>query len=196
MFLGIIAGLSIFLIILIFLSIKAAALDKNSQKELGKMLAEVTAQVKEKNDALKEEIEKFKGMEDELNSLKAKLEAQNKKMEAKNTEEAEAKKAIEKLRADIAAKDKQLSDNLSLLDRQVNEIRSLNDILRKKDKDISSLNEAYNGLKEQYDDLGRHLSEINQEKSASSKPVAVQPEPKSIVKTDKATQDNKSTLDT
>lgn len=195
MFLGIIIGLFIFWLLLFFLYIKFASAEKNNERQLHKMLDEVTAQVKEKNEALKEEIEKKRKMEDELKNLKARLESQNKKMAAVAAQEAEIKKRIDKLNADIALKDKQLKDNFGFLEKEKNESRDLKEMLKKKDVEISSLNEAYSGLKEQYDDLEKELSAVNQDKDNKNKSLSLGTGPKSVMPTDKTISGDKTEPD-
>lgn len=172
MFIGIIAGLGVFLLVLIFCSIKAASSEKKNDLEMQKIMQELTAQVKEKNEALKEEDERNKALGEEIGAIKARLESQNKKLENKISEEAENKKNIDKLRVDAALKEKQLKDAQGVLGKQSAEISALGENLKKKEAGFASLNEAYNGLKEQYDEMERQLLRINQEKSAPTKPAS------------------------
>lgn len=155
MFLMLIFVLSIFLLLLIFVSMRNLSKEKTNQTELHNKLNEVSIQVEQKNEALKEEIGRKKEMEEELKNVKAKLETQNKEIKVKVCAEIELRKVIDRLTADVAVKDKQLKDNLELLDRKSIEISNLKEVVKKKEAELVSLGEAYNGLKEQYDDLER-----------------------------------------
>ena len=158
MFLTIIIGLAVVLLLLIFLSIKSNFLDKKTEAELHKMLEEATGEAREKADTL------------------AKLEAQNKSIETKDAEGAELKKLNDKLKTDITLKDKQLGEsyaklkeNLSTLERQVNEGRQLKENMKKKEIEFASLNETYSSLKEKYDVLSKQVQEIQSLKSLLEK---------------------------
>lgn len=158
MFLTIIIGLALLLLLLIFLSIKSNFLDKKREVELHKMLEEATEQAREKADTL------------------AKLEAQNKNIETKDAEQAELKKLNDKLKTEMAVKDKQLGEshaklkeNLSTLERQVNEIRQVKENMKKKEMEFASLNETYSSLKEKYDVLSKQVQEIQSLKSLLEK---------------------------
>lgn len=158
MFLTIIIGLSGLLLLLIFLSIKSNFLDKKREAELHKMLEEATGEAREKADTL------------------AKLEAQNKSIETKDAEQAELKKLNDKLKTDITLKDKQLGEshaklkeNLSTLERQVNEGRQLKENMKKRELEFASLNETYSSLKEKYDVLSKQVQEIQSLKSLLEK---------------------------
>lgn len=192
MFLPIIIGLAVFLLLFAFFSLKSAASDKKAEGELRGMLEELSAQIKEKNEALKEGIEKRRGMEEELGALKTKLEAQNKKIGAKAAEDTETKKASEKVVADLALKDKQLKEALDISARQANEIRELGGVIKKKEAEFVSLNEAYNGLKEQYDDLGRQLAEIHQKSDSGGASLTANIEPKAVAKINASEDKGKS----
>lgn len=151
MFLTIIIGLALLLLLLIFLSIKSNFLDKKREAELHKMLEEATEQAREKADTL------------------AKLEAQNKNIEAKDAEQAELKKLNDKLKTEMAVKDKQLKENLGTLERQVNEGRQVKENMKKRELEFASLNETYNSLKEKYDVLSKQVQEIQSLKSLLEK---------------------------
>lgn len=182
MVLLIIGGMSIALLVLVVAAIFTGSKDKKSEKDLYKMLDELSAQVKDKNEALKTEIEKSSRLSEELNVLKPKLEAQNKKLEARALEDGETKKNIEKLKADILLREKQLSELTAQSTKSITETQVLKETLKKKEGELASLNEAYAGLREQYDDLDKQFYKLSQEQAAKSYPLEAQKNEKPLMK--------------
>ncbi|HDZ76861.1 MAG TPA: hypothetical protein ENH41_02105 [Candidatus Omnitrophica bacterium] len=172
MFLGIIASLAGLLLVSIFIAMGSASKDKKKKLEVDMKFNELAAQVKEKNEALKNEIAKAQKLDEEVKNLKARLETQGKKLDEKNIDETKVNDIISKLKSDNAIKDKQIKEGAGILGSNSIEIDDLKKALRKKDDELFSLSETYKGMKEQYDDLERQLVRINQGGVSHSVPVA------------------------
>ena len=161
MFLGIIAGLAGLLLVLILAAIGSVSKDRKKKIDFNMKLNELTVQVKEKNEALKDEISKTQKLGAEVQNLKARLETQGKKLDEKNIDENKVNDLISKLKSDNAIKDKQINENAGIIASNSVQVEDLKKSLRKKDDELSSLGEAYKGLKEQYDDLEKQLIHLN-----------------------------------